>query len=384
MTPGPLALASPLPASSAAAESRSWRARVVEFLLVGGGTLLLLPLGWLLRRAVGFDAADYAFGFATFYGAYVINDPHFAVTYFLFYRDARRRAFGREFPLGYRLRYLLSGVVVPLGLGAWALAAIANHSAQTLGWMVQLMYLLVGWHYVKQGFGVVAVLSARRGVRITKAERRALLFHAFAGWAFAWANPAMPAGEFEEKGVVYWALAHPRALEWVTGAVLAASGVVLLAVLAGRWRRERTMVPLGPLTGYLLTIWSWTIFSAADPLLRYAIPALHSIQYFYFVALLRSGEARAEEGPPTFGRPVGVRLAGLALPALALGWLLFRGAPSLLDTFFVPRPARGHLPDDLGLTPFFAAFYVFVNIHHYFMDHVLWRRETPETRFLFT
>jgi hypothetical protein len=382
VTPGPLALAPPVAASAAATESLPWRARLAEFLLVGGGTLLILPLGWLLRRAVGLDAADYAFGFATFYAAYVVNDPHFAVTYFLFYRDARRRAFGRELPLGYRVHYLVSGLLVPLTLGAWALAAIATHSAQALGWMVQLMYLLVGWHYVKQGFGVVAVLAARRGVRVTAGERRALLFHALAGWAFAWANPAMPGGEFEEKGVVYRALAHPRSLEWVTGGLLAISTVVLVAVLARRWRRERSMLPIGPLTGFLVTVWSWTIFSAADPLLQYAIPALHSIQYFYFVALLRAGEARAEEGPPTFGRPVAVRLAGLALSALALGWFLFRGAPSVLDAIFVPRPARGHLPDDLGLTPFFAAFFVFVNVHHYFMDHVLWRRETPETRFL--
>ena len=36
----------------------------------------------------------------------------------------------------------------------------------------------------------------------------------------------------------------------------------------------------------------------------------------------------------------------------------------------------------LGATPYFAAFFAFVNIHHYFMDHVIWRRENPETRHL--
>ena len=40
------------------------------------------------------------------------------------------------------------------------------------------------------------------------------------------------------------------------------------------------------------------------------------------------------------------------------------------------------VPDALGETPFFAAFFVVVNVHHYFMDHVIWRRENPDTRFL--
>jgi hypothetical protein len=48
----------------------------------------------------------------------------------------------------------------------------------------------------------------------------------------------------------------------------------------------------------------------------------------------------------------------------------------------VARPKRGVPADALGTTPFFAAFFVAVNLHHYFMDHVIWRRENPDTRFL--
>jgi hypothetical protein len=36
----------------------------------------------------------------------------------------------------------------------------------------------------------------------------------------------------------------------------------------------------------------------------------------------------------------------------------------------------------LGPTPYLAVIGTFVNIHHYFMDHVIWRRENPDTRFL--
>jgi hypothetical protein len=376
------ALALPAPSAPAHASPREWLARGGEFLLVGGATLVLFPIAWLLRKTLGFSASDYAVGFLAFYGAYVVNDPHFAVTYLLFYKDARRRAFGRGVSPAQRARYVVAGAVVPAALVVWAIVALAVHSAQAIGWMVQLMFLLVGWHYVKQGFGVVTVLSARRGVQVTPRERTIILGHCFAGWAYAWASPATLAGEFEEKGVVYRAPGHPRWLELTTGAALAVSTIALLWILVARWRREGKPLPLAPTLGFLITVWSWTIYSSVNRLMQYVIPALHSIQYLYFVWLMKRNEARESEGPPTFGRPVAVRLVALAVSALALGWIFFHGAPAVLDALLASRPRRGELPDDLGETPYFAALFVIVNVHHYFMDHVIWRRENPDTRFL--
>ena len=361
--------------------ARSFRLAALEFLLIGGGTIVLFPLAIVLRKVLGLDDAELTVGFLTFYGAYVINDPHFAVTYLLFYKDVRRRAFGHDVGWAQRARYLVAGFVVPALLATWAIASIARHSGQALGWMVQLMFLLVGWHYVKQGFGVLTVLSARRGVRISGRERLVVQAHCYAGWAFAWANPAAPAGEFEEKGVVYGALAHPRWLEMLTGGILAVSIVALGVVLHTERRRLGRALPIAPLAGLLITIWSWTIFSSIDPVMRYLIPALHSVQYLYFVWLLKWNEAKETEGPPTFKRPVAVQLGFLAVSALALGWLLFRGAPAYLDGIFV-TPRRDGVTDSLGETPFFAAFFVVVSIHHYFMDNAIWRRENPDTRFL--
>jgi hypothetical protein len=368
-------------AGRSAAEGESRGARVAEFLLVGGATPLLFAISWLLRKKLGLDGPEYAVGFLTFYGAYVINDPHFAVTYLLFYRHAKERAFGREIALAQRLRYWLAGLFVPAVLITWAVVALCMRSAQSLGWMIQLMYLLVGWHYVKQGFGVLAVLASRRGASFLRSERTILLAHCFAGWAYAWANPASLAGEFEEKGVVYRALAHPRTLEIGAGAVLAASTALLLAMLLQKWRRERTL-PYAPLFGFLITIWSWTIYSSFDRLVQYLIPALHSIQYLYFVWLMKKNEARHHEGPPSFGPSVAFRLGALALSALCLGWFLFHGAPTFLDgaLFSARHSTAWNTP--LGRTPFLASFFVIVSIHHYFMDFVIWRRDNPDTKYL--
>ena len=354
-------------------------AAVAEFLLVGGATPLLFLVSWLLQRTVGLSSADLAVGFLFFYGAHVINDPHFAVTYLLFYEKAGARAFGGEFCPLQRARYVVAGGLVPAALVVWAVTALATRSAYSLGLLIQSMFLLVGWHYVKQGFGVMTVLAARRGVRFSPRERVAILAHCYAGWAYAWASPFDPGKEVEEKGVVYTTIAHPHGLERLTLLLFLASAVWMFGVLAQKWRREGRLPILTPLTALLSSIWVWSIYSSIDPLVVYAIPALHSVQYLYFVWLLKGNEAREREGPPWFERSARVRVGLLAVSALGLGWLLFHGAPAALDDFLVPRRSRFTA---LGPTPYFAALFAVVNIHHYFMDYVIWRRDNRQTRYL--
>jgi len=357
-------------------------ARSAEFLLVGGATLFLYPLLWLLRSAIGLDSAELAVGFLMFHAAHLINDPHFSVTYLLFYKDARSRAFGPTFAGRQRARYLIAGLLVPILLAAWLVSALAAGSAHRLGLAIQLMFLLVGWHYVKQGFGVLSVLSARRGVHYSASERRAFLAHCFAGWAFAWANPASPAVEAEEKGVIYFSWAHPIWLERVCAVAFVLSTLVLLTLLVRKWRRERRLPPLAPLTGLLVSVWAWSVYSSADPLLLYMVPALHSVQYLYFVWLLNRNQARAAERTQ-FGPPTRQRLLLLGVGSLALGWLLFHALPEVLDGARISAHRRAHETlGELGATPYFAALFVFVNVHHYFMDNVIWRRENPDTRYL--
>jgi hypothetical protein len=352
---------------------------ISEFLVTGGGTLLLLPLCFGLERALGLSRAELGVGFLAFYGAHVINDPHFAVTYLLFYRDVKGRLFGGERSRAQRLRYFLAGFLVPLVLAVWAIWALFARSAVALGSMTQLMFLLVGWHYVKQSFGVASVLSARRGTSFDRGERRALLAHCLMAWAYAWASPFDPGRLVEEKGVIYRTLAHPAWLEPTARAAFWLSLVPVVFLLAKKWHRQRAL-PMAPLVGFFCSVWFWTVFSGIDPLFMYLIPALHSLQYLYFVWLLKRNQARAHEGPPTFGRPPHVVLGALATLSLLLGVLLFHLLPSGLDAALVEPMAAA--TSDLGATPYFAALFTFVNLHHYFMDFVIWRRDHDETRYL--
>src|SRR5689334_6303415 len=107
----------------------------------------------------------------------------------------------------------------------------------------------------------------------------------------------------------------------------------------------------------MFATWAWSIYASIDPLVRYVLPALHSIQYLYMVYLLKGNEAREREAAPWFEPSVGTRLSLLVLTAVGLGFVLFHGAPALLDDVFARRRAG------LGPTPRFAALYAVVNIH---------------------
>jgi hypothetical protein len=180
------------------------------------------------------------------------------------------------------------------------------------------------------------------------------------------------------------AIAHPRWVDLATGIVFAATTVAMVVLLALKWRRERRFPLVTPLVALLASVWAWSIYSGIDPLLRYMIPALHSVQYLYFVGLLKGNEAKDREARERLSKPFSdlsakVRLGLLIAASLGLGWVLFHGVPDFLDGALVARRDRD---TSLGPTPYLAAVNAFVNIHHYFMDYVIWRRENPLTRYL--
>jgi hypothetical protein len=73
------------------------------------------------------------------------------------------------------------------------------------------------------------------------------------------------------------------------------------------------------------------------------------------------------------------RLAGFAAVAAVLGFLGFWGLPVVAGAFLPYDQAA------LGATVFLFAFWVFINVHHYFLDSVMWRSRNPDVkRFLFS
>src|SRR5262249_28387798 len=94
---------------------------------------------------------------------------------------------------------------------------------------------------------------------------------------------------------------------------------------------------------------------------------------------------RTKAAPDSASRPFG---SGPSIGALRFGLFLALGVLfGWLGFWAVPKWLNGAVAYDhkiFGQSVFLFVFWIFINVHHYFLDNVMWRRENPETRrFLF-
>ena len=94
------------------------------------------------------------------------------------------------------------------------------------------------------------------------------------------------------------------------------------------------------------------------------VPFFHSLQYLCFV---RRSEVANWDNQQMNSRPdYYIRFACYTLFIIVIGWLTFEMIPSLMD--HNRSAARVE-----GIAFFYVCLTVFINIHHYFIDNVLWR-----------
>ena len=128
-------------------------------LLAGGLSLFCLAAivvfqGWIKQDDLWYFAWIMAF---------FINGPHFLISYLLFYRLAGRRIYQEK-------NFILPGIIIPLILlSVWTSAGIIN-SALMMSSILYSMFVLVGWHYVKQGFGILMVHQSIRKIYFCQNE----------------------------------------------------------------------------------------------------------------------------------------------------------------------------------------------------------------------
>jgi hypothetical protein len=68
-----------------------------------------------------------------------------------------------------------------------------------------------------------------------------------------------------------------------------------------------------------------------------------------------------------------VRATAIVVGVVLAGWLAFEFLPNSFDNLLGTFNAW-------GMFFFFTAAMLFINIHHYFIDNVLWRFRDPEVR----
>lgn len=349
----------------------------IDFLGLGGLSLITLCLVALFLPDTTRPEVAVMAGLL----AHVVNHPHFAHSYQIFYRDYRHKAFGDRLPPALRYRYILSGIIVPVALIGFFAVSIAAGMPEVLGFGANLMFFFVGWHYVKQGYGMLMVDAVLKKRFFSDREKTVLRVNAYAGWIVAYLMANDYIARHDYWGLKYYTFATPG---WLMGAVLGVAGGILLWTLWTLVRKEtarRGSLPWIGLMAYVTSIYVW-LFPRVDPIFILIIPAFHSLQYMMVVWRYQVNSSAAApdaaERPAAFGigslRPTKsvLRLIRFAALGLVLGFLGFWGLPIMLDSVISYDHAL------FGTSMFLFMAWIFINVHHYFLDNVMWRRENPD------
>ncbi len=351
---------------------------VVDFLCLGGGSLIVLAFVALLIP----ETKALNVGYVMLLVAHLINHPHFAHSYQIFYRQYGRKAFGKETAPALRFRYLFAGIVVPILLTAFFATTIAMGEPKLLGFGANIMLFFVGWHYVKQGYGMIMVDAVLKKQFFKDHEKTALRVNAYIGWATAYLVANRAVAENDMWGLKYYAFEAPS---WLLTGILTVAALSLAATLVMFYRRFQTerQLPWIGVTAYLTSIYIW-LFPGIDPIFILIIPACHSLQYLVVVWRYQLNIARDQaDGNEAIGS---LKIGSWAPTKAGFRFLRFCAFGIILGFagfWLIPLQLDGLVSYDttlFGSSMFLFVFWVFINLHHYFMDNVMWRRENPETK----
>lgn len=359
-----------------AAAPRALVGRSADAWLVGGASLAVWLLVVVLER---FDTAlpgmqTHLAALATMVPtlAVVANYPHFMASYALAYGGGGALV----------ARHWLALVVAPVALMAafvvshetfaetlrFGSVEIERFGEQMLGGLVQTMFLAVGWHYAKQTYGCARVGARYRDFRISSVEARLLRYGLLALGAALFVRSNVGEGEHQYFGLRYSVLGFPR---WATSgaALLMAGGALLAAVAVASASASQRRCPPSLVVVPVVAMFVWWAPVTHNATFYAAVPFFHSLQYLCFVARIE-GE-RHRRGERRWGRRH--PFVSIAVPLVVIGWLVFEGGPGMLDRAAGPSGS-------LGIAYFTLAFTVFVNVHHYLIDHVIWRFGDPRIK----
>lgn len=345
---------------------------VVDFLCLGGLSLLVLP--WLWYQG---EAARPVLAAGALFLADILNHPHFAHSYQIFYRGIGGKLRGQDISTPLRVRYVVAGIVVPILLGGFLVTTIWQRNLVWLGYAGNAMLFLVGWHYTKQGYGMLMVDAAYKRRFFRDPEKKVLIANAYATWLFFWVYGNYAVHEYELWGLKYYAFGFPLWLVWIGLAVMGATALTSLGVF-GRAVAQGRPLPWTGVVVYLLTLYMWTGGRVA-PVMLLLIPAFHSLQYLIVVWRFELNRAGADAAKAGGGMSPPVRFILFVAIGIVLG---------LAGFWWIPKFLEAHV--DLNIADFegavfLFAFWIFINVHHYFIDNVIWRRDNPETKaFLFS
>jgi len=318
-----------------------------DALVMGGASIALYAACLALEGGAGGASMSAAWETVAVLVA-AMNGSHFAATSYRLYRSP---AAMRQFPL--------TAALVPLVV----LAGVAASFRWPLGaapYFIKLFLLWSPYHYSGQTLGLSALYARRAGAALEPAERRALEGFVFGTFLASTALAETRVNRFDYFGIAYPAFGLPPWVSWVCMAAMALCGAAFIMLAAKRRVRLPWIVFVPPAAQFV-----WFIIGPRSALFYPLVPMFHGAQYLFVSWFLHLQERRLEGAPRSFAGAA-VETARWGGWSLAGYLVLFLALPKLLAA------ATGQ--------SFLFATAVFtggVQLHHFFVDGVIWRLRTP-------
>jgi hypothetical protein len=136
------------------------------------------------------------------------------------------------------------------------------------------------------------------------------------------------------------------------------------------WQRktEGRSVAVNGLIAYAVSLYAWLLIR--DPIVLIWVPVFHSLQYLAVVWRFESNRSRSLES----GIRPSLKFGLFVAAGMGLGYLFFWAAPQWLDANL------NYSRESFGTSLFIFVFWIFINIHHYFLDTVMWRKGNPDVQ----
>lgn len=337
-----------------------------DFMFVGGLSLILLPLLYPLSAQPYFATVLTV----SFFAQMVVNFPHFSAT---LYRLYRRKSNMAAFPV--------TSYVIPFVIAAMTIMAL-QFPQYFAGVFIMIYLLWSPYHFSGQSSGVTMVYARRSGYRIGPRERLCLSGFIFSSFLinFIWLiqrggqeNVAVrTAGNQGLENAIGMAMYQIHLPDWTAypvaiALVISAAGFFYLMARqsASFARRYPPIMLFLPAVAHFF----WFTISARFGILAFIafVPLFHSLQYLFIAWAVQMRERQAER--QMHKMPVAARSDTFVWYILNVmgGLMLFLLLPDFLARVF-----------DLNFWTCFFIVAVGIQIHHFFVDGVIWKLRDPD------
>lgn len=231
---------------------------------------------------------------------------------------------------------------------------------EIVGLTIWLMYLTVGWHYCKQVYGCMMVYAYYDGYKLKSWQKEVFKWSAIsiAFYQFMYMTTLM--GDNPQfQGFHMSPVSLPGWMNAAAIALLILTAVAAITIIFQVHKNTKAWPSIHFLTPWIAFYVWWIPIGRVPEYYLLMVPFFHSLQYLPFAFRLESGKIRSSKW---FNLEVSIKIIAL----LSVGFLSFEFIPTLLDKTLETSTYQSSWF-------FLTAIPVFINIHHFFIDSVIWK-----------